>query len=268
LLAGTFFLLFWVPRLVPSSLGMYRELATTALRLLFGSALVGLVLVRVGGHEPRHLGLAPNGHTAMRLAVGVFAGVALSLAAFLVAWVAGALSVRPSDAEDLPTGTGLLVNAAALMCAAAFEEMMFRVGLTGSLLGRVPPAIALGAPAAVFGLLHGLNPGATPLGVTNTMLAGLLLGLMYVERGARQLPSLGLAVGFHFAWNFCLGHVYGGPVSGHLRGRAFLHSEASDVLWSGGGYGLEGGMGTTIVLLIGCAGTLFYAAPAVWRTAR
>jgi hypothetical protein len=84
--------------------------------------------------------------------------------------------------------------------------------------------------------------------VFNTFLAGLLLGLLYLDpRGRPSMPSLGLCVGVHAGWNITLGDLLSLPVSGKPPGWHWLAVTSTDARWSGGAYGLEAGLATTLL---------------------
>src|SRR5207248_6836454 len=114
------------------------------------------------------------------------------------------------------------------------------------LLVRKAGAFATILPAGVlFGLAHLGNQNATLLGVVNTMAWGVLLGYAYVRTGALWLP-----IGLHFGWNFTL-PLFGVNLSGFtmkLKSHEMEWSESS--IWSGGDYGPEGRILTTIVLAV------------------
>jgi membrane protease YdiL (CAAX protease family) len=107
-----------------------------------------------------------------------------------------------------------------------------------------PAALALSS--AIFGIGHGLNPGATSLAFLNIFVIGILFALLTV-RG-----SLWIAVGMHGGWNLFLA-LAGIPVSGaRLDGLVRARLEGSST-WTGGDFGPEGSALTLILSLIGCA---------------
>ncbi len=245
-----FGILIMAPSAVRTADPSLRFALTQALKMVFGFALTRLLLVRLRKLAPERLGLTFDAPQLGRFGVGSAVGVGLVLASFCIAWGAGAFVVTGAPAETLPSAGSATLLAVGSLAGALFEELVFRVGLTGVLALALPPGLAIAAPAGIFGLVHALNPGATTVGVANTMLAGLLLGFFFYDPKARRSPSLGMATGFHFAWNFVLGTVLGVPVSGHLPIRSYLVSEPNDVTWSGGSYGLEGSVGVSAVLIV------------------
>jgi membrane protease YdiL (CAAX protease family) len=99
--------------------------------------------------------------------------------------------------------------------------------------------------AVLFGLLHSNNPDATTLSTLNTKGWGVVLGVAVLRSG-----DLWLAIGLHYGWNLVL-PLFGVDVSGFkvvgTTGYAMRWSVGD--LWSGGAYGPEGGLLTSIVLV-------------------
>ena len=92
--------------------------------------------------------------------------------------------------------------------------------------------------------MHAMNPNSTSLGVVNTTGFGVLFGYAFLRSGDLWLP-----IGLHFGWNFTL-PLFGVNVSGltiKLTGRQMEWSAGP--VWSGGEYGPEGSVLTSIVLL-------------------
>ncbi len=151
-------------------------------------------------------------------------------------------AAAPSVEHRLPS---ILFIAFVLLFGAAGEEMLFH-GYAFQLLIRRMGAFATILPAAVlFGLAHMGNTNANFLGIANTMLWGVLLGYAYARTRALWLP-----IGLHYGWNVAL-PLLGANLSGFTMGVTgySLNWRAGD-LWSGGGYGPEGGMLTTGIVIV------------------
>ncbi len=245
------FVLIYGPLLVPSLRSASQLLAVRAVSILILLLLVRAVLAPLLRRTPADLGLAVDARTLVRFAVGCVAGAGTLLLAFCVAWGAGGFTVAPGSDSRGPGS--IAFDLTLFLVGALFEELCFRVCLVGVLRTFVRPALAIGVSAAVFGLLHASNPGATTLAVSNTMLAGIVLGAMFLDRGGvPQIPSLGLCTGFHFAWNATQSEFLGIPVSGFIAHARALMVEPLDTAWSGGSYGLEAGWGATLALAVAC----------------
>ena len=117
------------------------------------------------------------------------------------------------------------------------EELVFRGVLFRLLEDSFGTTVALVLSAAVFGLLHGANPGATLVStVAIAVEAGVLLAAAYAWS-----RSLWLVMGLHFAWNFTEGGIFGAAVSGGaMKGVLnFPLSAQAPALLSGGRFGPE-----------------------------
>jgi uncharacterized protein len=175
--------------------------------------------------------------------------------AVAVAAVAGAVTFYARE-----TGAAtILANAAILffvfLIAAAFEEALVRGFIFQALLhnfqimlGRRGAVVPIALTSLAFGIMHMFNPNATAFAVTNTVLAGVWLGVAYLKT-----RSLWLATALHAAWNFTMVFVFGLPVSGitMYKEMALMVGEPRPPIWlSGGDYGPEGGAAATLALII------------------
>ncbi len=106
---------------------------------------------------------------------------------------------------------------------------------------------AIAITSLLFGALHLANPNATAFGTAVIVMAGVMLAIPYVMTG-----QLGYSVGLHFSWNVIQGAVYGLPVSGIPFRQSVLQSKLTGPeIWTGGGFGPEGGLfGVLGVLLL------------------
>jgi CAAX protease family protein len=125
---------------------------------------------------------------------------------------------------------------AASIIAAVGEELAFRGALFRILEERFGTATALVVSAALFGLLHALNPGATATSTTAIALeAGVLLAAAYAATRNLWFP-----IGLHLGWNFTEGGIFGVSVSGGpaVKG-VFSVSLAGRTLLTGDRFGPE-----------------------------
>lgn len=228
--------------------------------LMFGEGLRGSGL---GGPFFRSLAELTAGTTVGALLI--FAGVGLvALTGFAVEGV----SVSVSLVEE-PELWMLLAWIPALLMMSLWEEALFRgYGLmwTGRAFGNVLQMILPQSTAARKRLLHGLgklpplfisclffallhlgnpsNSGILP--TVNTALAGLWLAIpLYRSR------ALWWSWGMHFGWNACMGLVLGIEVSGVEMGKVVKTVLTGPDWIAGGGYGLEGSLAGTVVLVFG-----------------
>jgi uncharacterized protein len=148
----------------------------------------------------------------------------------------------PARAFSLPS---LLFVSVVLLFGAVGEEMLFR-GYACQLLMKHNGMFSTLMPvSALFALAHSNNLSSDYLGLFNTFLWGLLLGLSFLRSGDLWLP-----IGIHFGWNWGL-PLLGSNVSGFTMGTTGLILKWNvGKLWSGGDYGPEGGLLSTLVLPI------------------
>jgi membrane protease YdiL (CAAX protease family) len=234
--------------------GLARFALDRALDLLVALGAVYALLVHGARRRPHELGLAVSPTTLAQGALGALVGAASVLACVAIAVAARAYAIAPAPAAQHPSAATVALYALAAVTGAAFEEVAFRVGLVGALRPAFSRTVALLAPSVPFALAHLANPHASAAGLANVVLAGAVLGALYLDPAGRpRAPSLGLCTGWHAGWNFTLAQL-GIPVSGTEVPWRWLSVRPRDVLFSGGAFGIEAGAGTTVVL-----GALFAA---------
>lgn len=125
------------------------------------------------------------------------------------------------------------------------EEFIFR-GFLMSSLGSKNTALAIVVNSAAFGLAHGLNPGLTPLAMVNLVLFGLFASFYVI-----LFDDLWGACAIHSVWNFMQGNIYGISVSGSGKSESVfsVNQKSSHGFLTGGDFGIEGSVFTTIILL-------------------
>lgn len=129
-----------------------------------------------------------------------------------------------------------------------FAEELFCRGLVMSVLRRTQSkAMILIVSSILFSLLHITNPGYTLLPLINIALIGALFGYMFIRSGHIWMP-----VGYHIMWNYVQGSVFGFNVSG-IDFESMMTAEHlnQDQLLSNVDFGLEGGIITTVFVLLG-----------------
>jgi membrane protease YdiL (CAAX protease family) len=219
-------------------------MVTSALATFASAALANAIVVRVyerGRLSDLGLGWTPT--SAREFFTGMAAGAGGALAI-----LGGPLALRVAEFERVPgvehPWASFAFVSLVLLFGAAGEEMLFH-GYAFQLLIRSLGAFATILPASVlFGMAHASNQNATLLGLANTAFWGVLLGYAYWRTRALWLP-----IGLHFGWNFTL-PLFGVNLSGFTMGVTGygLHWRVGD-LWSGGGYGPEGSVLTTAIVV-------------------
>ncbi len=189
------------------------------------------------------IGMHWSAESRTNLLLGVAGGAGAACLILGSSLVFGIAELRPDPAYPANPVSFLLVSLA-LVFGAAGEELMFRGYGFQVLLARLGPFATILPVSVLFGVFHSGNQGATPLGIVNTTAWGVLLGVAFLRSGDLWLP-----IGLHFGWNWVL-PVFGMKLSGFTMNIAgySVHWKVGD-LWSGGAYGPEGGILTSIVLV-------------------
>lgn len=100
--------------------------------------------------------------------------------------------------------------------------------------------------SAIFSGMHLLNPNTSFLGLLNIFLVGILFAIMFIKSGDLWMP-----IGYHITWNYFQGTIFGMNVSGQdLHGMYSIKLTTENII-NGGAFGPEGGLITTLVILVG-----------------
>ena len=127
----------------------------------------------------------------------------------------------------------------------AGEEILFHGYAFQLLLTAWGSYATIFTVGALFASMHGGNPSSTWLALGNTAGFGILFGYAFLRSGDLWLP-----IGLHFGWNFTL-PLFGVNVSGLTMKLTSHEMEwSAGPLWSGGDYGPEGSVLTTVVLAV------------------
>ena len=122
-----------------------------------------------------------------------------------------------------------------------YEELVFR----GFLMRKNTILVAVVANSLLFGLTHGLNNGFQVLALFNLILFGIFESIYLLKTG-----NIWGVSAIHSMWNFIQGDIYGFNVSGMAQSQSmFIFKISNCEIFSGGTFGLEGSLLTTIVLL-------------------
>jgi uncharacterized protein len=132
-----------------------------------------------------------------------------------------------------------------LTMIAVSEELVFRGYVLRNMMKSFNKWAALFISALLFSIVHFSNLGIASLGMVNTFLGGLVLGIAYIIT-----QSLWLPIFFHLSWNFMQGPVLGFHVSG-LSFESIMSIETSGpAIVTGGQYGFEGSIVCSFLLFM------------------
>ena len=127
------------------------------------------------------------------------------------------------------------------------EEVATRGWLLTRIAARTNLPLAIAISSSLFGILHLGNAGVTFLSVLNIILDGVLAGLLFI-----YTDSIWLVVAQHGTWNYVQGNLLGFQVSGTgADASIFSFTMGDGPVWlTGGAFGAEGSIITTLVLLL------------------
>jgi membrane protease YdiL (CAAX protease family) len=236
-----------MPFLMPPEIS---PLVVSTLSAFAAGALANGLLVRMyEGSRLSAFGMAWEKSSARELLTGVAGGAGAAAAIFLFALVTRMARLEFVSASSSTSALGgRVVDAAFVLLVLAFgavgEELMFR-GYAFQLMVRTMGEFAAVLPIAVlFGVAHMGNRDVTALAILNTVAWGILLGYAFLLTRALWLP-----IGLHYSWNAAM-PLLGANLSGftmEVRGYS-LRWSAND-WWSGGAYGFEGSVLTTMAVI-------------------
>lgn len=188
------------------------------------------------------IGLHWNSASRKHLLLGFSSGLATAILVMVPPLLLGLARLEQAPEQPAKLGSILFVSVV-LFLGAIGEEILFR-GYGFQVLARaIGPFSTLLPVAVLFAAGHSGNLGVNNLGLFNTFLWGALLGWCVFRSG-----DLWLATGLHFGWNWAL-PLFGVELSGFTMGvTGYKTVWTAGPLWSGGGYGPEGSLLTTLVL--------------------
>jgi hypothetical protein len=203
-----------------------------------------LLTMRIFDRRPlADIGLGGGAGTRRNFLIGILAGGGTAAAMLVAPLLArtGHLVAREHAAFNWPS---LLFYLAVLLFGAGGEEMIFRGYAFQLLIEKIGPFATILPVGVIFGFGHSFNPNATKLAVLNTMLWGILLGYSFLRSHDLWLP-----IGLHYGWNAVL-PLFGVNLSGlTIEVTRYFYQWDLTPLWSGGAYGPEGGLLTTIFVI-------------------
>ncbi len=127
------------------------------------------------------------------------------------------------------------------------EELIFRGVLFQILLIKKSEPFAISVFSIIFSLAHIFNPAISPISLINIFLASVVISVLFIRTYSFWAP-----LGFHFGWNFWSAYLIDSNVSGISVGIGFFRTQLSELpqFLFGGGFGIEGGLITTILLVL------------------
>jgi membrane protease YdiL (CAAX protease family) len=206
------------------------------------------VVLRVVDHRPFHsVGLPLHPRLGIEVLQGFLISFLMITLVFSIEYISGFIQVSWRGYDVLKIAASLPAMFLFFLWFAFGEEVLFRGYMFQTLVEGTNKFIAVAGMSVTFGLFHLHNPNITFLAVINIILAGGWLSVAYLKTRTLWFPTM-----MHVTWNFFQGYVYSFPVSGLDWGQPSLfHLRQSGPEWiTGGQFGPEGGILTTLVLII------------------
>jgi hypothetical protein len=218
---------------------------TSTLSTFAAAAVANAIVVRI--YERGRLadvGLGASPSAGREFLTGAGTGIAAAVCVVLVPVALQIAKFQRAPAVVEHPWSAFAFGSVAIFFGAMGEELLFRGYAFQLLIRSLGPFATILPTSVIFGLMHAANPDASLLGILNTVAWGVLLGFAVWRTGALWLP-----IGLHFGWNVAL-PLLGTNLSGLTMGvTGYALSWKVGVLWSGGGYGVEGSLLTTLAVV-------------------
>lgn len=235
---------------------MLKDPANTVIvlfRTAAGTIAAMLFCRTVEGRKFRTMGFYKKG-AVLQYIIGLFTGFAAFSMIVGVAWLLGGVKFEAYLGNI--TGNFMLLLLA-FGIQGMSEEVICRGFMMTSTMRHYDFWVGVLVNSVVFSLAHVKNPGFTVLTFVNLILAGITLSLYMLRTG-----NIWASCAFHTMWNFSQGNFYGLPVSGIDTGDSiFRMSLSGSKLINGGDFGLESGLGCTVVSILWILALLFVPNP-------
>jgi membrane protease YdiL (CAAX protease family) len=224
---------FGVPILVVATLGTFAA-----------AAVANSIVLRIYERgQLADIGLEWTPASRRNLAVGVLGGIGAALIVLVLPLLVRVADIEPVPNEHFRWPSAVFVSIV-LLFGAVGEEMLFRGYMFQVLVKAIGPFATILPMSVLFGLAHSDNLNFSWLALLNTVLWGIVLGYAFLLSGDLWLP-----IGLHFGWNWTL-PWFGANLSGFTMGVTgySMHWKVGE-LWSGGPYGPEGGLLTSVTVV-------------------
>lgn len=151
---------------------------------------------------------------------------------------------------QMPVRVAFLLSALGMfLCSGLFEELIFRGYILRKLLiSGTNKYMAVAISAIIFSVGHILNNAFTPLPFINILLAGILLGFIYIYTG-----NLYMVTGFHAFFNYAQSTLGFAVSGGSDMPSLFMMQYTRATIINGGEFGFEGSVICSAVMIV-CIG--------------
>ena len=211
-----------------------------------GMTVVVILFCRlIQKRKPDTLGFIKSGMGKEYL-IGLVVGFVMFSSAVLICVAAGAIKIE-GFSETFSIGMFILFLLGFMLQGMA-EEVLCRGYVMVSIARRYSMWTAVISNAVIFAALHLLNNGISVPAFINLVLFGVFASLYFVKKG-----NIWGVAAVHSVWNLVQGNFWGLRVSGMTAECSVLRSTMAEgrELLNGGAFGPEGGLGVSVVLIVG-----------------
>ncbi len=216
---------------------------------IFTSILVFVWVRYVEKRSIASIGLKKEG-ALIKFFTGFIIGFILFAVVILILFISGSVEVNQASTYKIGASAlgSILIVLPGWIVQSSTEEILSRGWLMNVIGAKYNAALGLFVSSILFGLLHLANNEVSILAIINIVLVGLLFGLYVIKT-----EDLWGACGMHAAWNWAQGNIFGLEVSGSsVNAGSLMDLELKgSALFTGGKFGPEAGIATTIVLTLG-----------------
>ncbi len=207
--------------------------------------LASWIMTRIEGRRLVVYGYAGRAKAIRFLWGGVWGFVALS-ALVGVLWKTHLLAFDGTLLHGAAVWKYGLAWLAMFVLVGIFEESLLRGYLQYTLTRGIGFWWGALLMSVVFGAIHGMNKGESPVGLFSAGAVGLVFCISLWYTG-----SLWWAIGFHAVWDWAQSYFYGTPDSGMVtQGHLMTEHPTGALLWSGGPTGPEGSLYIVPLLIL------------------
>jgi membrane protease YdiL (CAAX protease family) len=218
---------------------------------LLGVIVSVLICLKKEKKKWKDVGITSLRSQGNNLLLGLFLGASSIVFITMILLVTKQITLVPAKIT-LHFLTEICLFFVSFIFVALNEELFFRGYVISALKQTKSYPIIYIVSSLVFGFAHLGNPNVHLLGIVNVFLISFLFAYMFI-----QTKTLWMSMGYHLTWNFFQGNILGFNVSG-TKGNGFFHIKSSDNIWTGGSFGIEASVWTTVVILLGFLITKFY----------
>jgi len=218
------------------SWGSYYYFITTPIIFIYYYIVIKLL----GKKEKARTGLAIKGLSCKYFLTGLGLGTACIIIIWFFIFLFGGYSIKMNELNG-DTYSAVLNLLVQMLLAGFSEEVLSRgfMAFAGYKGGKLFSAIFI---SLIFSLMHGAETFNIFSVVSLFLFSIVCFQLTWIS------GSLWPAIGFHAAWNFIMGGIFGVSISGMKAAGIFISEYSTANYLNGGWHGLEGSFVCTLFL--------------------